>query len=244
MRAFSDRGDSFTFTAPHEAPGHAGAADPILAPVPPDPRLTGDIQDIEATTRDPATGTIWLAYEQFHAIRRFTPDALGTPGAALARPPQMRDWPGNSGAEAMVRLGDGRFLLFAERNGQGLLFPGDPIDGAAARVFDVAWPDGFRPTDAALLPDGRVLILLRAMALGWPLFRSMLAIGDPRAIGESASWRPQILANLDGLLPRENYEGLAIEPQGDSLVLWLISDDNFSAFQRTLLARLRWREEP
>ena len=33
----------------------------------------------------------------------------------------------------------------------------------------------------------------------------------------------------------DNFEGLALTTQGDTLRLWLISDDNFSDRQQTLL---------
>ena len=48
------------------------------------------------------------------------------------------------------------------------------------------------------------------------------------------------VAWLSRPLPSDNYEGLAIVPeaQSDRVALWLISDDNSSAFQRTLLLRL------
>jgi len=41
------------------------------------------------------------------------------------------------------------------------------------------------------------------------------------------------------VIPRENYEGLALRPRGDGRVdVWVMSDDNFSIIQRSLLAKL------
>lgn len=231
-RAFSDAGEQLAFTLP----GHGSPA-PRLAPLPPHPRLPPDRPDAEAVTSDPRTGQIWLAYERIHALRRLGPGS----GDAITRPREMRGWPSNSGVEALARLADGRFLAFGERNRVGLLFPGDPLGSGAPARFDVAWPGTWRPVDAAALPDGRVLILMREVVPSWPPFRSMLMVGDPRAIEAGGVWRPTMLAPLDPALPGENYEGLAIVSQGDALTVWLMSDDNFSTFQRTLLAKLRWR---
>jgi hypothetical protein len=95
--------------------------------------------------------------------------------------------------------------------------------------------------DAAQLPDGRVLVLTRKIVLGWPAFESLLLVGDPRTIRAGETWEPSLFAQLDSLLPRENYEALAVQREGGGVALWLMSDDNFSSFQRTLLARLRLR---
>ena len=217
-----------------------GAADPVFAPVEADPLFGQASQDIEAVAYDLATRRYWLGYERFHAIRRFGP---AEPRGMLAAPPQMRGWSGNSGAEAMVRLADGRFLVLKETDGEGLLFAGDPIEGARARQFAVTYPEGFRPTDAALLPDGRVLVLMRRVVRAWPPFSGLLAIGDPAEIAPGRPWRVRLFARLDEALPPENYEALVVEAEAgtDSLVLWLMSDDNLATFQRTLLVKLRWR---
>ena len=232
--AFSDRGDSMAFTLP----GHAGRT-PSFARAINDRRFNGSTEDIESATRDPVTGSYWLAYEHANAISRLAP---GTPPLTV-RPEPMKGWPGNGGAEAMARFADGRFLVLGETNHEGLLFEGDPVDRPAFRRFRMEYPEGFRPTDAAQLPDGRVLVLLRRVALGWPPFNSRLAIADPSEASVERPWRVHELAKLDGPLPRENYEGIAVEPEGDAIVIWLISDDNLSAFQRTLLVRLSWRDE-
>jgi len=231
--AFSDLGETLAFTLP----GHGPAA-PRLAPVRPHPRQATRRQDIESATLDPRTGQLWIGYEQVHAVRRIAPSP---PGDGIVLPAAMANWPRNSGAEALVRLADGRFLALAERNGRGMLFAGDPVDNARVVQFAVAWPEGHRPVDAAQLPDGRVLVLTRKVEPAWPPFGTLLLVGEPGEIAPGKTWRPRLFARLDGPLPRENYEALAVERTGDGAVLWLMSDDNFSTFQRTLLARLRWR---
>jgi hypothetical protein len=202
--------------------------------------------DAESATRDPASGTIWLGYESTNTIRRYGAD-LGASQAV--RPAEMRSWPANRGPESLVRLADGRFIVLSEAVSEGpqpvsegLLFPGDPVEGAAPMVFRFVPPAGFRPTDIAQLPDGRVVILLRKLNIGLPPWLvSRLVVADPATIAGGEEWAWQPLTEIRGPLPRENYEGLAIEPRANGAArLWLISDDNRAAFQRTLLLALDW----
>jgi hypothetical protein len=202
--------------------------------------------DIEAMTRDPATGRIWVAYEYTNRIERL--DTRLQPEGRIA-PPAMRSWGSNSGPEAMVRLADGRFVVLAEigswfgRDSPGLLFPRDPLEGDAPIEFRFRPPNGFSPVDMALLPDGRVLVLLRELL--WQLppgFASKLVVADPAAIRAGTDWTGEEIAQIRAPLPSENYEGLAVEPGPEgSVVLWLISDDNNATFQETRLLKLAWR---
>ncbi len=219
------------------------------------------IADLEAFTRDPETGTIWAAYEHGNVIERITPD--GT--IKRAKPPQMANWSRNSGPETMVRLADGRFLVLGEApeeqgrtNRPGLLFDGDPVEGAEAIEFRFATTPGHSPVDAALLPNGEVIILTRRVEYSVPAkFHASLYRADPSEIVEGEEWSGRMLASLGQAYWGENFEGIEFvpdpvgadeeagekaEPSGS---LYLIADDNLSAFQSTILMRLAWPpEEP
>ena len=95
-----------------------------------------------------------------------------------------------------------------------------------------------------VLPDGRVLILLRGLAPGaWPPFKSKVVIADPADIRPGEAWPWREVADLSGLVPPENYEGLAVAQGPSGLELWLIADANRSVvMQRTLLVKLVWNE--
>jgi len=212
-------------------------------------REEGDkrVLDLEAATSDPVSGQIWAAYENTNQIERYDAHLVPT---GHAHPPQMRGWPSNTGPEAIVRLADGRFVVLSEGSPgwfaadlPALLFPGDPVEGAKPAPFRFRPPEGYRPVDAALLPDGRVLILLRRMIFGLPPgFEGRLVLADPAEIRAGERWSGRSIAHLAEPVPMDNYEGLAVD-QGDDdrLVLWLISDDNEATFQRTLLLKLLWR---
>ena len=242
LLAFSDRGYSLAFSEPGQPQS------PIeIAPLLEDSARLKDNRDVEAATRDPDSGLIWIGLEGRDAIARHRPDLRREQFREIAG---MRDWPQNQGPEALLRLRDGRFVALCECNPgwfQGgrhpaLLFSGDPTIGEAApQAFTLAGIDGYRPTDMAQLPDGRVLILVRQLV--WPVparFAIKILIADPAEIAPGKVWQARELADLSDPWPVDNYEGLAIERQADgSLVAWLISDENGAATQRVLLLKLR-----
>ena len=114
--------------------------------------------------------------------------------------------------------------------------------GAEPTAFRLVSPPGYRPVDIAQLPDGRALILLRKVVWGIPPgFAGKLMLADPATIRAGEVWRTEPLADLVAPLPSDNYEGLAVASDGrGGIVLWLISDDNDSIAQRTVLLKLRW----
>lgn len=246
LRAFSDRGFRLTFPAP-DKPDYT-PADPrqdhhISRQAMSEEPLNWLYWDIESATRDPVTGDYWLGYEYTHAIHRFS---IASKPEGFRALDQEFDWYENGGLEGMERLSDGRFLAIPEGKDYALVFPSDPVEGAAPQRVQFANPaDSFAVTDLAQLPDGRVLLLMRNVAWGLPPFESMIAIAEPPASGVDEIWSPQVALRFDDILPRENYEGLAVRPQEDgSVIIWVISDDNISALQRTLLAKLVFDPKP
>lgn len=200
-------------------------------------------RDVEAAALDPDGVSVWLALEQRNVFMRTAPVQL-TPEVIAA--PELAGWSPNSGAEAMTRLSDGRFLVLSEGGGpghEGRLLPHAPDGTDHSWHFRFIAPDGYRPTDVAQLPDGRVLILLRE--LRWPMpprFGTKLMLADPATIRAGGEWSGTVVASLDGTVLEENYEGLAIEPGVDGACnVWLVSDDNVAITQRTLLLRLEFR---
>ncbi|MBD3731027.1 MAG: esterase-like activity of phytase family protein [Sphingomonadales bacterium] len=247
----SDRGDSLTMTAPG-----AGPPAPVFARFGAHGEAEKRLSDLESLTADPQRRRVWAGYEGSNTIERLRPGPDGAPIAeARFAPPAMHGWGGNTGPEAMVRLRDGRFIVLREvSDGWGssrhraLLFPGDPVDGAKPIEFSALLPGDYDPSDMAELPDGRVLILLRR--IDWSLppgFATALLLADPAEIRAGKDWGGKIIARIAAPAPPENYEGLAIVPHDDGTVgLWIVSDDNTSYFQRSLLLHLAWdpRLEP
>lgn len=205
--------------------------------------------DLESLARDPATGTLWAGFEFDNLVVRYAPGAA----RRIAAPPAMAEWSQNSGAETMERLADGRFLVIAEGAEDGsetlheaLLFPGDPTGPDRPLAFRFAAPDGFDPVDAAQVPGGRVLILLRRVAYSVPArFDTAIAIADPKAIRAGGVWQARIIQRMTGGIFADNFEGIAFVPSPEDRAkgaVWVIADDNFSVFQKNVLIRFDWGE--
>ena len=203
--------------------------------------------DIEALTRDPESGTLWAAYEWGSRVVRFTPSL--SPKASIV-PPQMAQWLDNSGPESFVRLSDGRFLAIQETarveddtRHRAVLFDTDPIEIPTGRSFLIARTGDYRIVDAAMLDEDRVLLLLRRFEFNpWPTFDTAIASFRISDIESDAIIAPRMLAEFGDAIFRENYEGLAITRTDRGTALWLISDDNFAAFQSTTLLRLEYSD--
>jgi len=123
---------------------------PFLAPLPGSQgkELSFKDRDSEALTYDPSSGRFWVAYEFSHAIRRFSRSFARTD--RLVSPKLMKEWSANSGAEAFVRLHNGRFILFSEGadlpdgSYEAIAFSGDPtLSGSTASSF------GYKPPNAS-----------------------------------------------------------------------------------------------
>ncbi len=239
MLALSDKGYQMRF-----APPGAQQTTPKLARIAADYAMFKENRDAESATRDPESGIVWIGWEHDNAISRHSARLTSL---AKVRPPSMQGWTHNSGPEAMVRLTDGRFVVlqegetsrFERRRHGGVLFSGDPTGTAKATRFIFQADPGFKPTDMAELPDGRVLILLRGISWWPPSFESRIMLADPRAIRQGKSWQSKLVARLPPSLPVDNFEGLAIVAgEKGRATVWLISDDNGAAMQRTLLWKL------
>lgn len=204
-------------------------------------------RDSEAMAFD-RMGRAWIAYERHNSVWRYAP---GFRRAEVNRaPPEMRRWRKNSGSEGMVRLDDGRFLVFSEgrgsvpRSSDLLLFDRDPTDprSRAARL-SYRLPRGFSVTDAALLGDGRIMTLHRSASITDGLVASVgivdLAVFTPGAVVE-----PRIVATLRPPLNVDNMEALAIDRGVGRTRIWIASDDNYSVLQRTLLLQFELVENP
>jgi hypothetical protein len=202
-------------------------------------------RDVEALTRDGATGRIWAAFELRNQIWRF--DASTRRPQGFVQPAAMRNWPANSGSEAMTRLADGRFLILSEAAAgpiggtDALLFDGDPVSPQTPPPLRFSYLPGDmgRPTEAAALPDGRVLILHRRMSLTEG-FVTTLAIADPARINARQLWQSTEIGRFAPPTVTENFEGMAITKNAPTITIWMVSDDNLNSFQRTLFLRLRF----
>lgn len=190
--------------------------------------LRGLMGDAEALCRLP-DGTWLVAFERQHRIWRYR--ALdGTP-TPFPTPPGIEAAPANGGIEALAAFPDGKLLALAE----GLEDRAWLWDGARWLPRRYRTGPGLVPTDACALPGGGMAVLERDFSLLGG-FRGRLArVADPLA--PELAGAPWLAMPPD--LPAENWEAAAAARLGGTDWLVLLSDDNQSPFQRTLVAVVR-----
>ncbi len=199
-------------------------------------------QDSESLTVDQITGQSWIGMENTNQICRFS--SHGGPATAIARP-EMKDWQIAYGPEAMIRLRDGRMLVFAEADPSDsgqltpvLVFKGDPLNPAIKPVTAILdRPSGYLPVDAAELPDGRLMVLYRLFsARQW--FRNRIYIMDmPQAVRAGMLLKGKEIARLESPTLVDNFEALAVTQEKRRTIIWLASDDNFWPLQQSYLLK-------
>lgn len=240
--AISDAGWRFRF----EVPGRAGRAPLGIARIADGPVGEGDDkQDRDAESLATAGGKAWIAYEQANAVWRY--DLATWRAESHAAPAAMSKWSENGGPEALIRLPDGRFLVFAEGAGgesEVLLFDRDP-SGTGAKAVRLRYrpPQDFRVTDAAVLPDGRLLILTRRIWILKGFSAKLLVAGVPSA-QDGARLSAVEIAAFDGPVAQGNLEAISVAREGGRTILWLASDDNYNPLQRTVLLKFALDERP
>ena len=210
------------------------------------PNISYKDRDSEGLAYDPDSGQYWVSFEGKHAIRRYSKSFAQQTG--MIRPAILQKLPRNKGAESIVRLQDGRFIIIAESLDDEMhsawVFSGDPVESATTITpFTFRPPAGYRVTDAVQLPDGRIVLLNRA--IGFPSgFTAKVSLLNPDSIGRNSVLSADVIASLAPPLLVDNMEGIAVTGDGDKLFLWLISDNNFTLFQRTILMKFRLLYQP
>ena len=198
-------------------------------------------RDAEGMAVGPA-GEVIVSFERDHRFLRYLPGQERP--ERIPEPEELKFAPGNGGVEGIAFLKDGRLLAIAEELKRGNRAVGWVSDGVvrSARTSPRDWSPltyaldgGFSVSDLATLPSGDVLALERRYTL-----RLATAVRVRRipaaAIVPGADLNPELIAELRPPLTMDNMEGLAArqDAAGRTLV-YMISDDNFTFLQKTLL---------
>jgi hypothetical protein len=241
VTAFSDAGWLIRFALP----AHGDVAPGSVGPLPEGPGGGERKSDRDIESFIFHGDSAWIGFERRNAIWRY--DRTRWRVTSAAAPPEMRRWPGNRGPEAMLRLADGRFIVFAEGKGshptsEALLFEGDPaVAGTPVARMRYRKPRGYRTTDAALLPDGRALVLNRRFAFLEGV-SAKLSVVDLSRMGAGTELDGRELADFHRPVLVDNMEGLSITREGARTIVWIASDDNYSPLQQTLLMKFALAE--
>lgn len=191
--------------------------------------LFGRATDAEGLARMP-DGGFAVSFERHHRILVYPPSdpPFARAPRMVSPPPGAERWPANAGMEALARLPDGRFLVLLEESPQAWL-------GGANGWTDLAYraADGFKPVGACVAGEALYVV---ERAFSWAGLACRIVRLPVASVREGAILDGEELARLRPPLALDNYEGIAATKDRDGRdLLWLISDDNFSVLQRTLL---------
>jgi hypothetical protein len=224
----------------------AGIADAEMAPMlGPDGKPLTDRKwyDTESVADDGA-GTIYVGIERVNRIVKYDFGRLGfmARGVPVPVPPDIDKLPKNQGLECLAVIpkgmpAAGTLIAISERgldaagNIKGFLI-GGPSPGA----FSVRRFDDFDVTDCVVAPNGDLMLLERKFSwtAGVGMRMRRISLGN---ITPGATVDGKVLIGADMAFQIDNMEGLAVhrdKVSGD-IVLTMISDDNFSILQRTIL---------
>ncbi|MDX2275008.1 MAG: esterase-like activity of phytase family protein [Hyphomonadaceae bacterium] len=193
----------------------------------------GDAEDL-AQLPD---GRFAVSFEQSQSIRIYDLNRDGPFGAASAGPAleAAQSLPSNAGLEALTALADGALLVGAEDRGElwrAPLFGNEPAPALAARY---PLQLGYALVSLDRLPDNDDVVALErfyAPVIGVRTRITRIAVdslqSDELRVTEWARFAPPLLL--------DNFEAIATaRAPGGGLRLYILSDDNFSDQQRTLL---------
>jgi hypothetical protein len=186
---------------------------------------------------------VYIALERVNQILRydFSKGFTRSRGEVVPVPPAARKLPYNKGLEALVMVPKGlplagTLIALSER---GLDAEGNIIafliGGKTPGQFGIRRSNNFDVSDAVLLPSGELLVLERKFSwvegVGIRIRSIPLKSLAPGAVVDGPS-----LFDADLGHEIDNMEGIDahVTPEGDT-VLTMVSDDNFSMIQRTLL---------
>jgi hypothetical protein len=169
-------------------------------------------------------------------------------GCMIDVPKELKTLPDNQGLEALVYVPkpfplSSALLGISER---GLTDEGNIrsfiIGGPKPGTFSVKRTNNFDISDAALLPNGDILILERQFSLlsgvAARIRRIPMAAIKPGALVDGAT-----IFEADMRHQIDNFEALSVHRSASGeLILTIMSDDNFVSFQRTLLLQFSLKD--
>ncbi len=199
--------------------------------------------DTESLTR--RGGDILMGVEGINAVLRFglAQDGLEARATRLPAPRGLAQLPSNSGLEGIALAPPaspiaGTLVAVAERAPRGGgATAGFLIGGPSRGAFKVKIRDDYSITDLAFLPNGDLLLLERWYS-GFVDIRFRIRRIAAKDIRPDAVLDGPILIEADRSCDIDNMEALGVSrDEAGQTILTILSDDNFSVFQRTLVLR-------
>jgi hypothetical protein len=242
--SFSDKGDWFTGRIVYRDAEMTGLADVEAAPMlGPDgrPITARGWYDSESIAIDGSL--VYIGLERVNQVLRFdfSEGFTRSLGEVVPMPTAVKKLPYNKGLEALVFVPGGMplagtLIALSERgldaNGNLVAFL---VGGPSPGQFSVRRTKKFDISDATLLASGELLVLERKFSLVEGLNVRIRRIAL-KSLAPGALVDGPVIFEVDLGEEVDNMEGIDafVTPQGET-VLTMISDDNFSLIQRTLL---------
>ena len=194
----------------------------------------------DAESLAPIDGGFAVSFERRHRVwlYRGAPNPFRARPVEIALPPRSHAMRRNGGLEALARLRDGRLITIAQDFPKGAPFAqGWILEKNRWHGFRYRRHGQFQPAGAVTSPSGRLLVLERRFSYVGGFGTRLVEI-SPAVIRPGADIRGRELARLEHPLITENFEGIAsYRNAAGKTVLYLISDDNFGALQKTILLK-------
>ncbi len=242
--SLSDKGHWFTGRLAYRGKRLAGLADVKSAPM-----LDSDGKritargwfDSESLALDGSV--VYVGLERVNQILRFdfAKGGIRSRGEVVPVPSGISDLPFNKGLEALVFVPKGQplagtLIAISERglDPSGNIL-GFLLGGPSPGQFTVKRSKNFDISDAVLLPSGDLLLLERKFSLLEGVGIRIRRVPFQSIVPDAVIDGPTIF-DVDLGYEIDNMEGIDVHVTEDGeTVLTMVSDDNFSVIQRTLL---------
>jgi hypothetical protein len=248
LLAVSDAGTWLRATLDYDGRVLKGLSNAVLGPLlgkDGKPLADDQYRDSEGMTLvdgDPKQGTALVSFERKHRIWRypFTEEKFGPPSGEVPLPAGAKAMNANRGLEAIAMIREGRLkgtlVAFSERlpDKRGNL-TGWLIGGPTPGTIALKPIEGFDITDAAPLPDGGVVILERRFRYSEGIKMRIRRVSAAE-LKPGAVIQGEVLLEATDNLNIDNMEAIGVHRRASGeTILTLMSDDNFSPLQRTLI---------
>ncbi len=233
MLAISDKGwwlqGDLIYNQRGDLLGVQGAAILPMRSLEPRSKFTLDAEAVVQTGK----GGLIVAYERQHRLWSYKDVWSGPKPISMGE--VLSDLPLNSGIEALVLMAPGELLAITETGTAESNFTALYRTQSGISRIQYPYHSYFRPSDAVRLASNSLLVLERGynreVGVG-----ARLVLVQLRTPNGSFEITGDVVVDLGWPIPLDNFEGLAIVSRPSApTYIYLLSDDNYSRAQRTLL---------
>ena len=233
MLAISDKGwwlrGDLTYNERGDLLGVQGAAILPMRSLEPRSNFTLDAEAVVQT----GEGGLIVAYERQHRLWLYR-DVWSSP-KPISMGKALSDLPLNSGIEALVLMAPGELLAITETGTAESNFTAFYKTQSSISRVQYPYDSYFRPSDAVRLASNSLLVLERGynreVGVG-----ARLVLVQLRTPNGSFEITGDVVVDFGWPIPLDNFEGFAIVSRPSApTYIYLLSDDNYSRAQRTLL---------